>query len=112
MSQIDFIRGNQFDLALTVKENGVAKDITGATVRFTVKKAKDDAADDTSAIISKTVTSHTDPSNGVTAIPIIKSDTQDEDVGSYFYDIQIDFADGSIKSAEGRFSLIKEVTRL
>lgn len=56
-------RGDDVDLNITVKDpkTGVAIDITGATIWFTVKRIGDTAAGDTSALISKKVTSHTQP---------------------------------------------------
>lgn len=68
-----------------------AYDITGATIYFTVKEEKTDAATD---IISKSITSHTDAANGESAITL--SDT-DLDITSkeYYFQIVLEESDGT-----------------
>lgn len=77
------IRGDSLNIPFTVN-----MDITGATVFFTAKAALDNDVADTSAVISVEVTSHDDPANGSTTIPLSTSDTN-VTPGEYFYDIQI-----------------------
>lgn len=106
-AKINYNRGTSYAFTLTYKENGVAADITASTVYFTVKTAEyDTEAADTAALISKTITSHTDPTNGVTTIRIDPIDTQLTTPGNYYYDIKIKKAGGQIyKLIEDRFKI-------
>ena len=89
-------------------ENGARIDITGWIVFFTVKVHIDDSDDD--AKIKKTITSHTDPTNGETQIPLTSTDTAD--VGNYVYDVQYRSTTGTIKTViEGFLVIAKDVTQ-
>ena len=78
-------------------------DLTGATVYFTVKTEADDNPTDTTAIIKKDVTTHTDAINGQTNIALTPSDT-DVAPGDYFYDIKLKKADGQQQTVDiGKF---------
>ena len=79
------------DETITLTFAGV--DLTGATVYFTAKTAFDNSTDDSTAVISKDVTSHTDPTNGVTVISLAASDTNVA-AGEYVYDIKLKKATG------------------
>ena len=70
-------------------KDGVAVDITGWTVFFTVKTeyADDDVGVET--VISKTVTSHTAPTDGLTELQLSTSDTDLDSSVRYLFDIQI-----------------------
>lgn len=76
--------------------------LTGATLYFTVKTEEyDDTANDSTALISKTVTSFVDPENGLANVVLTPSDTQ-IDPGVYYWDIKVKESDGStFKTAEG-----------
>lgn len=84
------------DIQLVKIENGeeLPEDLTGATVFFTVKRNLVDP--DSRALISVDVTSHTDPSEGLTSIPLTA--TQCDLVGEFLYDVKIKFSTGKIKS--------------
>ena len=73
--------------SLTIKINGIAADITGWTIYFTIKKDKADA--DSSAIYQQVVTSHTSPTTGVTRISIPNSTLLLISAGDYYYDIKL-----------------------
>lgn len=104
-----FPRGDDQILALEFKQDGVAKDITGWTVFFTVKKKIDD--DDNNAVIKKEITTHTDPTNGKTEIPILDTETNSLK-GVYFYDVQYKDTSGNIKTPMlGKMTFIEDVTR-
>lgn len=68
-------------------ENGVAYNLTGATVYLTVKKKYTQT--DAQANLQKTITVHTDAVNGITQIEFIPADTATIPIGNYFYDVQI-----------------------
>lgn len=104
---IFIVRGDNHTITVTFSDT----DITGATVFFTVKSAIDAAADDSAASITKDVTSHSDPTNGVTLISLSNSDTNITP-GLYYYDIQLKTAGGSIVSVPPRrLEIISDVTR-
>jgi hypothetical protein len=85
MDEIIVKKGNSATIPITFYDDaGSALNITGATVLFQVKLNKDD----TTALISKTVTTHTNPAAGETEIDLSGTDT-DIDVGSYWYDIRL-----------------------
>lgn len=88
-------------------ENGAREDITGSTVRFTVKVKSSDL--DSAAIISKIVTNHTDPTNGETQISLTSTDLAT--VGRYIFDIQVTFATGDVKTiVEGNLIITQDVS--
>lgn len=88
-SKIAFYKENTVNIGLTL--TGV--DLTGATIYFTVKASSDESTDDSTAIIKKDVTSHTDPTQGVTSIGLTPTDTNVQP-GSYIYDIKLKKATG------------------
>lgn len=106
-ADIFIIRGDDASIDFTF--DGV--DLTGATVFFTAKSTISNSADDSDAVIEKEVTSHTDPTGGVTVIPLTSTDTN-VTPGEYYYDIQIKAADGTITSIPVRkMEIFGDVTR-
>ena len=69
----------------TIKNNGVAVDITGWTVYFSIKRNRAD----TTELIEKTITNHLNPTLGITVVTLDKEDTQNLS-GEYFYDFKVD----------------------
>lgn len=67
--------------------------ITGWTVFFTAS-ADPEPTNDDNAIIKKTVTVHSDPTNGRTTVILSATDTNI--LGDYYYDIQVKRVDNSI----------------
>jgi len=106
-----FPRGDDQVLALEFTENGAVKDITGWTIYFTLKKNIDDLDDD--AVLKNDVTTHTDPTNGKTEIPLLNTET-DVLEGIYFYDIQYkDVATPALVKTvlSGTMNFAKDITR-
>lgn len=110
MTKLTYIRGDDKEIPIAITDgDGEPVDITGWTVFLTVKKTLADADED--ALIAKTVTDHTDPTAGLTAIAIDEEDTEDADAGRYYYDIQLKDSDGKIHSApRADFVLNADVT--
>lgn len=104
-SKLTYDRGTTYAITVNYQENGVATDITGASIFFTVKESEYDTnATDSTALISKTVTSHTTPLSGISTITIDPTDSEDITPGNYYYDIKIKKAGAQIyKLVEGRF---------
>lgn len=90
MDDIEFYKKNTVNINISM--TGV--DLTGATVYFTVKEEPDEVASDTTALIKKDVTEHTDPTHGITVIALTPTDTNVV-AGKHRYDIKLKKADGS-----------------
>ena len=108
---LEIIRGDTISLPITIKDSdGVAIDITGATVFFTIKS--DETLADTSASVSKTVTSHPAPASGQTTVELDPTDTEDLTAGIYYWDIQIKYSDDTIQSTKAQqVRVLADITR-
>lgn len=115
MSKLTVYRGDDKTYNLHFVDGAGANiNITGWTVFFTVKPYPLDSYDaaDTGAVISKTVTSHTTPLDGKTAIVIADTELILLPIGVYMYDIQIKKADGAIKTiVVSSFTVLQDITR-
>jgi hypothetical protein len=87
------------------------RSLVGCTLLFTVKENSYDAdADDSEASIYKTVTSHTTPATGLSAIELTDTDT-DITPKTYFYDVKVKESDNKIYLAQsGRLTINPSVT--
>lgn len=82
---VDIEQGDSWDRTLEfTKSDGTAQDISGWTIYTAIK----DEREDTSPALSKTVTSHTNASGGVTEIGFTSSETQSLEARTYYYDIR------------------------
>jgi hypothetical protein len=107
---IQHTRGDTFVRNLTIKEDGTPIDITGYTVVMTIKTGYE--VDDDDATLQKEVTSHTDPTNGITDIVITPDEWEDIVAGEYVYDIQITTTTGAVYTPmSGVFLLTDDVTK-
>jgi hypothetical protein len=108
---LKLIKGDTYSIRFELTNDNEPVDLTGSTVYFTAKAAFDDDTADNAAIIAVEVTDHTDPTNGLTDIPLSASDTT-ADAGEYYYDIQVKKADASIASIKYRkLEIYEDVTR-
>ena len=112
MVDLEVFQGDSEDYVLTIKENGVAIDITGYVF---VMSVKDNATDtDATAKIRKRVTSHSDPTNGETTISLSSSDTNITISGStqkYVYDIvMVDTSSKEKTLLSGVFKVKERIT--
>jgi len=107
MGKFNIDRGTTFTIDIVYKKNGVAASLTGATIRFTVKSTEfDSSTDDSTAVITKNVTSHVDAENGLSLITINPADTATLVPGKYNYDIKVAEAGGPVyKIDEGKITL-------
>ncbi len=84
-------------------------DITGWTVFFTVKIKIDDP--DSAAIISKTITTFSNPTNGEAEISLTSTDTAQERE-SYLFDIQVKTNNNEIITVlEGTITITQDITQ-
>lgn len=101
------IRGDRKDM--TVK---VGTDLTGKTVMFTAKvEISSLDATDSTAVIKKNVTDHTDAANGETVIEFMHDDTKNIEPGMYYADIQIVNAGQPISTSVFRIEVLPDVTQ-
>jgi hypothetical protein len=94
-SKITIYRGTTYPVVYKHQNAaGVAQDLTGTTLYFTVKPVvEDDSQDDSTAVIKKTVTSHSDPTNGLSGFTLTDVDTYITP-GKYHFDFLVEDASG------------------
>ena len=111
MANFTVVRGDNATYKLTFTDGTDPIDITGYTLFFTVKPECDNANDDTSAVIQKTVTSFSDPTGGIGEITLMPADT-DVTPGKYKYDFQFKTDTGEIQTIEtGFYTIVDDVTK-
>lgn len=95
MARITIYRGRTYDFTYDHTDtSGAAVSLVGCTVYFTVKSAEYDSdATDSSALIQKTITVHTDAAAGLTAWTLDDADTY-IDPGKFHFDVIVEDADG------------------
>jgi hypothetical protein len=108
-TQISIVAGDDKTLTFTfVNSAGAVVDITGYTAFFTVKSSPSDL--DAAALIAKSWTSHTDPSNGVTSLALVPADTSAL-LGNYYFDVQLKSGGGLIRTPiRGTFTVLANIT--
>lgn len=102
------IKGDTYPLDITILDvSGNPFPLTGCTVFFTVKRNIQDT--DAQALISKNITSYTDPVNGQASIPLLASDVDYS--GDFYYDVKVKNSGGVITSAfKDKFCLVEHIT--
>ncbi len=111
MAKIRIIKRDDITFDCEFKNGCSAIDLTGSTLFFTVKTLANADKPDTTAVISKTITNHYDPTNGKTRISLTSTDT-DVPAGNYWYDIQLKDSAGRISSCEkGQIEVLQDITR-
>ena len=105
-------RGTTYTIGIEFKKDGVPASLVGAEIRFTVKDVQFDSNwTDTDALIAKNVTNHTDPTNGISVIPLDPVDTAEIPPGKYFFDIKVEEANGDIHTLlKGKCSILGSPT--
>ena len=87
--------------------SGDVIDITGWTVYFTVRATNTDQG---SALIEKSVSVHSDPTNGQTSITLTLTDT-DQTAGTYYYDFRYKTDANTVKTIQyGRYDIYQNIT--
>lgn len=108
---IQVIKATDARIKITFTKNGAAFDITDYTLFFTVKKPVGVSEDDDeSAVISKDITVHTDPTHGISNIILSNIET-DIDVGTYYWDIKL-VKDGVVSSTlYDKMEILQNITK-
>jgi Tfp pilus assembly protein PilV len=110
MTDRSIYKGTSKTYLITYKVNGVVANITGFTFYFSVKKME--SQPNSSALISKTITTHSDPTNGQTQIILSPTDTNIP-TGVYIYDIIVlDTSNNRYRVDGGKFTILATVTGL
>ncbi len=110
--KLTIIRGDSAQIDVAFEDaDGVAIDLTGKSVFFTVKNISDiDSANDDNAEIKKKITVHTDPTAGETKIALSPTDTAITP-GEYIYDLQIVNGGEVISTNRDYLEIIQDVTK-
>ncbi len=115
MREFRIIRGDDYSSTITfTDQSGEPINITGYTVFFTVKRkgTLKGSDTDTQAIIAKTITVHSDPTEGQTTLTLTNTETTILPTGSFVADIQIKDDSGLIASSQVfSFRVLPDVTR-
>ena len=99
-------QGSDFSLQLTVQDGGVAKNLTGYSVRGQIRTTVD-----ASAIAASFTGTVTNASGGILTVTLPFSTTDDLSAGMYNYDTEL-FNGGSVqKLIKGTATVLGEVTR-
>jgi len=104
------IKGDTFDGALfTLSLNTVAIDLTGAIITMDLRATKDGvSAKRFTSVDDADITIDADPTLGKFSI---NNQIIDVDAATYYYDIQIEFPDNTIKTyISGTWHIVQDVT--
>ena len=107
MANMTIQKSNPYTAVITITSSGTAYNLTGKTVLFTVKALNDNADNDTSALITKSITSHTDATGGITTLDLTGTQTNIA-AGTYKYDIRI-YASGIQMNSETGYCYITDI---
>lgn len=107
---ISIIKNTDNNLEITFKdEDGVAINITGYSILFTLKRECDLRKSDDEALIKKTITEHKDAVNGISELVLSNEDT-DISTGYYYWDLRL-IKDGVITQTQrGKLEVTQGVT--
>ena len=104
----DFYKGNSVRIPIVFKRNGLAMDITDATVTLCLKRMLNDRNEN--AVVLQEITDHTNPTNGITEFFLSVDDTKDIPAGAYHYEILLTLSDSEALTIKaGRVQCIKGV---
>ena len=102
---LSFVSGDNVTYNLTFTQSNVAIDITDWIIYFTVKSGN-------TLIITKTITSHTDATSGLTQIDLLPADTE-VTMGIYSYDIRVKTDSNEVFTVmNGTLTVEKQITEL
>ena len=102
-------QGSTFVIDLTIKEEGVLKNLTGFSARAQMRSSKTASA----VAASFTCTVVTPATNGVVKMELPATTSTAMTAGAYFYDLEIHTASDAIvkRLIEGTVTINQEVTR-
>lgn len=101
---IEIYQGNGYTRAITVKENGVAKDISTWAIRFLAKAKATDL--DAAAVVDKAATLVGGGTTGQALLTLTEAET-DIDAGAYVAELRFTPTGGESLSARGRLVIVE-----
>lgn len=106
MTIVTIQKGNPYTATLNITSSGVAYDITGKTIFFTLKYVDDYYEDDTHALIQKNINpiDHSNPTAGISTLILSRTDT-DIPSGEYKADFKI-YEAGVVESNSDTFKVL------
>jgi hypothetical protein len=105
MAAIKHKRGDSFELACTLENEGVAVNITNITITS-------QARGDDDALLQQMTVTKTNSANGEFAVSATATQTESWGVGTYDCDIEFQESSGEINSSQTfQISVIKDITR-
>ena len=112
MTNLTHYRGDTLSRLITIiNSDGTAFNLTGYTAFFTIKNISDNSADDSSAILAKNWTTHSDPTNGQTLLTATSTEMA-IDEGTYKYDVQIKSPTANITTIiAGEITILEDITK-
>ena len=106
---IEIYKGDNYSWEFHFTSAGVVENITGWSIYFTAKRYITDT--DSQAIIQKIITTHTNPTQGISQLSFSHTETEAFPVGVWFYDVQIKTpADEIYTIFKGQFKVLADVT--
>jgi hypothetical protein len=105
---LEIVRRDTKNYKLQITQNGVAVDVSGWTIYYTVKTDFNDV--DSSALISKNVLipSNSESMAGITYLALSSSDTA-LPVGEYFYDIKLIDTGSRVTFMSGKLDIVPSI---
>lgn len=112
MTNLTHYRGDTLSRQITITQSdGAALDLTGYTAYFTIKEISDNSADDTNALLAKSWTNHSDPTNGKTILSATSAEMS-IDEGTYKYDVQIKSVANVVTTViAGEITILEDITK-
>lgn len=106
-TQLNHIHGDTFDYAITVSDDSGAIDLTGSTIKLSIKESESSTA----YLVQATATLD-DPVNGLASFYIEASTMEAVTVGTRKYDIEWTDASGKKETILiGNFVVVQDITR-
>lgn len=112
MTNLTHYRGDTLSRLITItNSDGTPFDLTGYTAFFTIKNISDNSDDDSGAILAKSWTTHSDPTNGKTIL-VATSVEMSIAEGTYKYDVQIKSVANAVTTViAGEIIILEDVTK-
>ena len=109
LKNLSLTRGDSGSWTITFKhQDGTPYNITGWTITFTLKTSFD--LPDVYKTFQKIIISHTDPTNGISLLSLLPSDTALLSSRIYDYDIVVNTGVDTYTLLKGKFDLQYDVT--
>lgn len=111
-TSVTMYRGDSRTLRVTVTSGGSPVDLTGYSIAFTVRPDEDADAVITKSSADPTEINITDAANGRLEIYLQPADTENLQLRSYDYDVEITSPTGVVSTVVvGTLTILKDITR-